>query len=74
MQQMQLQVLQQLVAQLPDGELARGLPLAELLALDATDLGACLDVLGRMRNALTASGASSRATSMGEPGLGLGLR
>ncbi|GLI68849.1 hypothetical protein VaNZ11_013393, partial [Volvox africanus] len=69
-QQMQLQVLQQLVTQLPDGALARGLPLAELLALDVTDPAACLDVLGRMKSVLAVCGASSRATSMDGVALG----
>lgn len=65
-QEVQLQVLQQLVAQLVAHSaggshkgLAAALPLAELMALDVADPAACLQVLTRTKEVLTRAAAAA---------------
>ncbi|KAG2499337.1 hypothetical protein HYH03_002913 [Edaphochlamys debaryana] len=59
-QEVQLHLLQQLAGRLlpllqPSSALAQGLPLPELMALDAADPAACLEVLSRMKKSLAAA-------------------
>ncbi|GFR41254.1 hypothetical protein Agub_g1929, partial [Astrephomene gubernaculifera] len=61
--EVQLQVLQQLIEQLPHSGLARGLPLAELRQLHMGDPVACLEVLTRMKSALAACASEGGAAA-----------